>query len=117
GPRRDADGREWRPGGVLPPLEAPRAARLFEQLSSLLGLRAEDLLHPALADDRVHPPAEPEVGEQLDEVDPSHGGPVEQILALTAAVQAARDRQLRVRHGTLAGRVVEQELDLAEILL
>src|SRR5262249_52957964 len=59
--------RELELGAVLPTLEAPRAARLFEQLSPPPGLRAEDLPPPALADDRVHPPAEPEVGEQLDE--------------------------------------------------
>jgi hypothetical protein len=31
----------------------------------------------------VHSAAEPEVGEQLDEIDAAHGGAVEQVLALS----------------------------------
>ena len=43
-----------------------KAKRIFavgyEQLAALFGLRTENLLDAALADDRVHPAAEPEVG-------------------------------------------------------
>jgi hypothetical protein len=101
---------------VLSPLEAPEAGGLFQQLAPLLGLRGEDLLDAPLADDRVHPAAEAEVGKQLDEVDAANGGLVQQVLALAAAVEPARDRKLRIRQRPVAVRIVEQELDLAELL-
>ena len=64
----------------------------------------------------MHPAAETEVGEQLDEVDAADGGAVDEVLALAAAVEPARDRELRVRQRPVAVLVVEQELDLAEVL-
>ena len=64
----------------------------------------------------MHPAAEPEVGEQLDEIDAAHGRAVQQVLPLAAAVKPAGDGKLGVRQGPLAVRVVEEELDLAEIL-
>ena len=112
----DRDARELQLRPVLAPLEAAEPGRLFEQCPSLLRLRPEDLLDAALADDRVHPAAEPEIRQQLDEVDAPHGGAVEHVLALAAAVQAPRDRELGVRERPLAVRVVEEELDLAEVL-
>ena len=62
----------------------------------------------------MHPLAEPEVGQQLDEIEPPHGGSVDEVLPLAAAVQPASDRELRVvdRQGSVG--VVEEELDLAE---
>src|SRR5262249_44907354 len=62
----DPDAGELQLGAMLPPLEAAEAGGFLQQLTALFGLRAEDLLDAALADDRVHPAAEPEVGEQLD---------------------------------------------------
>src|SRR5206468_8004116 len=112
----DRDAGELELRAVLAPLEAAETGGLLEQLPPLLRLRAEDLLDAPLADDRVHPAAEPEVGEQLDEVDPPHRGPVEQVLTLAAAVQPARDRQVGVGNGPLAVGVVEEQLDLAELL-
>ena len=112
----DRDARELQLGAMLAPLEPPEPRRLLEQLAPFLRLRAEDLLDTALADDRVHPAAEAEVGEQLDEVDAADSRAVEQVLALAAAVQPARDRQLRVGQRPFAVRVVEQQLDLAEVL-
>ena len=96
-------------------LKRPEPGGLLEQRAPFLGLRAEDLLDPALADDRVHPAAEAEIGEQLDEVDAAHGRAVQQVLALAAAVQPPRDRELGVRQGPFAVRVVEEQLDLAEV--
>ena len=77
-------------------LEAPEPGGLFDHRAPLLGLRAEDRLDLALADDRVHPAAEPEVGEDLDEVDPAHRSAVDEVLALTAAVEAAHGRGVQV---------------------
>jgi hypothetical protein len=103
-------------GAVLALLEAPEPRRFLEQLASLLRLRAEDLLDAPLADDGVHPAAEPEIGEQLDEVDAANRRAVEEVLTLAAAMQPACDRQLRVGQRPFAVGIVEQELDLAELL-
>ena len=63
----------------------------------------------------MHPLAEPEVGEQLDEVEPPDGRTVDEVLAFAAAMQPARHRELRVVDGQRAVGVVEEELDLAEV--
>ena len=79
-------------------------------------MRAEDLLDAALADDRAHLAPEADVGEELDEIRAAHGRPVDEVLALAAAVQAAHERDLGERKlGERAVLVVEEELDLAEI--
>src|SRR5438105_2660433 len=96
-------------------LEAAEAGRLFDQRAPLLRLRREDRLDLSLADDRVHPLAEAEIGEQLDEIEPADGALVEQVLALAAAVQAARDGELGEVDGQRTVGVVEQKLDLAEV--
>ena len=101
---------------MLPFLESSQPRRFLEQLAALLRLRAEDLLDPALADDRVHPAAETEVGEQLDEVETANGGSVEQVLALPAPMEAPRDREVGVRERSIVVGVVEEQLDLAEVL-
>ena len=111
--RRDA--RELQLGAVAPRLEAAEAGRLLDQRAPLLGLRREDRLDLALPDDRVHALAEAEVGEQLDEVEAPHGGLVDEVLALAAAMQPPRDRELGVLDRPRAVVVVEQELDLAEV--
>ena len=66
--------------------EAAEPGRLFDQRPPLGRPRREDRLDLALADDRVHPLAEPEVGEQLDEIEPAHGRAVDEVLPLAAAV-------------------------------
>ena len=90
--RRDA--RELQLGAVAARLEAAEAGGLLDQRAPLLRLRGEDRLDLALPDDRVHALAEAEVGEQLDEVEPAHGGLVDEVLALAAAMEPARDREL-----------------------
>jgi hypothetical protein len=62
----------------------------------------------------VHPAAETEVGEELHEVDAADGRPVDEVLALPAAMEPARHRQVGVVEGPLPVAVVEEELDLAE---
>ena len=92
----DRDPRELQLRAVAAPLELAEPGRLLDQLAALLGLRGEHRLDLALADDRVHRAAEPDVGEQLDEVGPPHVRAVDEVLALAAAMQPARDRDLRV---------------------
>ena len=110
----DADPRQLELGPVPPALELSEPCRFLDQLASPLGARAEDLLDPPLADHRVHPAPEPEVGEQLDHVRPPYGRAVEQVLALAAPVQPPRDRQLRVIERPAVG-AIDQQLDFCEI--
>ena len=112
----DRDARELQLGAVAARLEAPEPGRLLDQRAPLLRPRREDRLDLALADDRVHALAEAEVGEQLDEVEPAHRRAVDEVLALAAAVEPARDRRARSsRRAASPSCVVEEELDLAEV--
>ena len=111
----DGDTRELELGAVTAGLEAAEAGSLLDQRTPLGRPRREDRLDLALADDRVHSLAEPEVGEQLDEVEPPHGSPVDEVLPLAAAVQATGHRELGIVDGQRPVGVVEEELDLAEV--
>ena len=96
------------------PLELPEPCRLLHELPAVLRLRGEHLLDLALPDDRVHRGAEPDVREQLDEVGSAHRGTVDEVLALRAADEPSRDRDLaEVERGPRAVLVREHELDLA----
>ena len=99
---------------MLPLLEPSEAGGFLDEVAALLGPGGEDLLDPALSDDRVHRAAEPEVGEQLDEVEPPDCRAIHEVLALPTAMEPAGDRQLAVFERAVAGAVVEEELDLAE---
>src|SRR5205085_6395025 len=107
------DARELQLGAMAPGLELPEARGLLQEDAPFRRLRAEDLLDAALADDRVHASAEADVREQLDQVEPANRRLVHEVLALSAAMQAPRDRNLRPLERSVARRVVEQELDLA----
>src|SRR6478735_5151843 len=96
-------------------LETTEACSLLDERTSLGGPRRENRLDLPLADDRVHSLPEPEVGEQLDEIESPHRSLVHEVLTLAAAVEAARNRQLRVVHRQRPVGVVEQQLDFAEI--
>ncbi len=109
------DARELQLGAMAAGLEAAQPGGLLDERAPLLGLRREDRLDFALADDRVHPLAEAEIGEQLDEIDPPYGSLVHKVLALAAAMEPARDRELGELDRPRAVVVVEQKLDLAEV--
>ena len=66
------------------------------QRPAVFGLRGEHSVDLPLADDRVHGAAQADVGEQLDEVGAPDGRAVDEVLALSAADEPARDRDLRV---------------------
>ena len=95
-------------------LELAEAGRLLDQRAPLGRLRGEDLLDPALPDDGVHLAAEADVGQQLDDVGAAHVRPVDEILALAAAMEAPGDRELRELERPVPVLVVEEELDLGE---
>jgi len=86
---------------VAPRLEAAEAGGLLYQRAPLLGLRGEDCLDLALADDRMHALAEPEVGEDLDQVEASHRGLVEQVLPLPAAMERRATESSAYSTGTV----------------
>ena len=110
----NGDASELELGTMPPALELPEPGRLLHERTPVLGPRGEDLLDLSLADDRVHRRAEPDVGEDLDQVGSPHGGPVDEVLAFRATDKPARDRHLReVEVGPDAVLVVEDELDLA----
>ena len=112
----DLHARELQLGPVPAPLELAEAGRVLDQRAPLLRLRGEDLLDLALADHGAVTAAEPDVRQQLDQVGAADGGAVDQVLALAAAVQPARDRDLaEVELRQRAVLVVEQQLDLAEV--
>src|SRR6185312_8938264 len=111
--RRDAG--ELELGAMPARLETAEPCGLFDQRAPFLGLRREDRLDLALPDDRVHALAETEVGEQLDEIEPPHGGLVHEVLPFAAAMEPPRDRELRELDRSRPVLVVEQELDLAEV--
>ena len=79
---------------VLSPLELAQAGRLLDELAALLRLRGKHRLDLALAHDRVHRAAEPDVGEQLDEIGAANLGLVDEVLALAAAMEPTGDRDL-----------------------
>jgi hypothetical protein len=102
---------------VAAALEAAEAGSLLDQLPPLARLRCEHRLDPPLRDHRPKTAAEPDVGEQLDEVEPAHRRAVDEVLAFAAAVQPPHDRHLREAElvAEPAVAVVEQELDLARV--
>ena len=75
---------QFRPVPAL--LEASETSCLLDHCPPLRGLRPEDLLDAALPDDGVQLGAEPDLGEELDDVDPANSGTIDQVLALSASV-------------------------------
>ena len=98
------------------PLELPETGSLLDERAPVLRLRGEHLLDLALPHDRVHRGAEADVREQLHEIRTTDGGAVHEVLALGAADEAARDRDLaEVELRPDAVLVVEDELDFAMV--
>ena len=113
----DPDPGELELGPVLAALELAEPGGLLDEVAPVLRLRGEHGVDLALRDDRVHRAAEADVGEQLDEIGAPHGGLVDEVLALAATNEPARDRDLAEVDlvAEAAVRVVEHELDLAVI--
>ena len=110
------DARELQLRAMAPALEAAEPCRVLDEGTALGGARGQDRLDLALADDRARARAEPDVGEQLDHVQPAHLGAVDEVLALAAAVQPPHDGDLgEVEPRQRLVGVVEDELDLAEL--
>ena len=113
----DPDPGELQLGPVLAALELAEPGRLLDEVAPVLRLRGEHGVDLALRDDRVHRAAEADVGEELDEIGAPHSRLVDEVLALAATHEPARDRDLAVVDlvAEAAVGVVEHELDLAVI--
>ncbi len=109
------DACELQLGAVALALEAAEPGGLFDERAAVGGLRREDLLDAALADDGVHLAADAHVREQLDEVGAAHRRAVHDVASFAAAGKPPRDRDLLVRERPFAARVVEEELDGAGV--
>ena len=97
-------------------LELPETRRVLEQNAPLFRLAREHLLDLALTDHRAVASAEARVREQLDEIGAAHRRAVDEVLALTAAMEPPRHRDLaELERLERAVGVVEQKLDLAVI--
>ena len=113
--RRDAG--ELELGAVPTTLELAEPGGLLDEMAPVLRSRRKDSVDLSLRDDRVHRPAEADIGEQFDEVGAAHSRLVDEVLALAAAHEPARDRDLAevdlVAEAAVA--VVEEELHLAVV--
>ena len=83
---------QLRPPAAFPVLA--QAGRLLDEQPPVAGLRVDDLLHPPLADHRMHLAAEVRVGEYLDHVDQPAARPVEAVLAVAVTLHPPPDRYL-----------------------
>ncbi len=112
----DRDAGELQLGPMPAQLEPPEPGCLLDEGPPLARLGAEHRLDASLRDHRAQSAAEPDVGEELDEVEPAHGRTVDEVLSLAAAVEPPRQRYLAEgKVGPDAVLVVEDELDLAEV--
>ena len=74
---------------MLASLELAEPGRLLDKLAAVGGLGGEHSVHLPLRDDRVHRAAEPDVGEQLDEIGAPDRRAVDEVGAFTAADEPA----------------------------
>ncbi len=98
----------------LAPLVLEHAGGLFDERAAVFGPRVQDLLEPALADDRVGVAAEAGVVKQLLHVHEARRGLVDQVLALAVAIHPAGDGDLGELEGQRSVAVVENEVDLGD---
>jgi hypothetical protein len=82
----ELDAGELELGAVAALLEGAETGGFLDEGAPLGRLRAQDLLDPALADNRMELGSEAGVGEDLDDVHAPHSRAVDEVLALAAPV-------------------------------
>ena len=87
---------------------------LFDERAPILRPRVQDLVEPALADDRMRVTSEPGVVEQLLDVHEASRGLVDEVLALAVAKHPSGDRDLGKFDRKRGVAVVEHEVDLGD---
>ena len=90
------------------------ARSLLDKDAAVLGAGLEQGLQGALRDDGMRVAAQAGVVEDIKDVHKAAGAAVDEVLAVTAAVHAARDDDLREVERERAIGVVEHEVDLRE---
>jgi hypothetical protein len=95
-------------------LEAAEPGGLLDERTALSRFRAENLFHPPLSNDRMELGAEPDLRQELDDVDSPDAGAVDQVLTLAASVETSSDGKLGELDRPIAVLVVEEELHLGE---
>ena len=88
----DAHAGELQLRAMATTLETPETGGFLDQLPPLGRLGVQHRLDTALRDDGAQTAAEPDVGEQLDEVEPANRRLVDEVLPFAAAVEAALDQ-------------------------
>ena len=99
-------------GALLASPELQDAGCLLDDRPPVVGCRGEDRVELALPDDHVLLPADPGVGQQLLEVEEPARHPVQLVLGLARAEQAAGDRDLAELDRQEVRRVVDRERHL-----
>src|SRR5439155_19819798 len=94
-------------------LVARDAGRLLDEDAPLVRLRRQDVVELVLVHDRVGARVRAGAGEEVEDVAQARGAPVEEVLALTRAVEPPRDRHFGPRHRQRAV-VAEGQLDFGE---
>ena len=94
-------------------LPSPAASSISARRS--LGLGRQHLLHPSLADDRVHLMAEPGSPSSSSTSVRRTAARLIEVLPVAASMKPARDRELAVRQRPVTGGVVEDHFDVAVI--
>ena len=103
-------------GPPAPALVAADPGDLLEQRPALLGPQREGLVHHALADEQERVLGEVRAVEQVHEVAQADALPVEQVVVLAGAVEAAAELHDRVLDREQRVAVVEDEGDVGHAL-
>ena len=105
-------------GGLAPPLVLGDPGRLLDHAAPVLGAGRHDLADPSLLDDRVGGAADAGSEEDVVHVEQARRGPVDEVVGLAGAVEAAPHGDLGEgpEGGRQLGRpvVLEGEGDLGE---
>jgi len=94
-------------------LVARDARRLFDEDATLVRLGDQDVVELVLVHHRVRAGVGAGAGEEVEDVAQARDGPVQQVLALTRAIELPADRHLAPRHRERSV-VAEQQLHLGQ---
>src|SRR5258705_9802038 len=94
-------------------LVARDARRLFDEDTALVRLGGQDVVELVLVHHRVRARVGAGAGEEVEDVAQARDGPVQEVLALTVAIELPADRHLAPRHRERPV-VAEQQLHLGQ---
>ena len=110
-----ANGLSWRSTSAATSLLVLEdAGGFFDERATVFGLSREHRVQVALADDRMRARAEPRVMQDVHEVHAPGDDAVDQVFALSAAKDPARERYLVEIDREHPVGIIEHELDLRD---